>query len=47
MDHQSAIIDLLEVLKLKNLILYAKEEKLNLKKKNQQKVTFLFFFFNF
>ena len=54
MDHQFAIINLLEVLKLKILILDAEEEKLHLKN-NQQKVTlpsllffsFFFFFFYF
>ena len=46
MDHQFAIINLLEVLKLKILILDAEEEKLHLKN-NQQKVTLPFFLFSF
>ena len=47
MDHQFAIINLLEVLKLKNLILDAEEENLLLKN-NQQKLFYPFFsFFNF
>ena len=44
MDHQFAIINLLEVLKLKNLILDAEEENLHLKN-NQQKLLYPFFFF--